>query len=118
MPQKPSERSGEEVHFCPYHDSNPLHPAGGIDAILTLLPRFPNFHPRTGHEGSALAALPPGKTYVPIVQEEGWATGRVSPGAENLAPTLGFKTQTVQLIARRYTHVMKAYRGSKGTVPH
>ena len=32
-------------------------------------------------------SLPPGKYPVPIVQEPGWAPGRVWIGAENLAPT-------------------------------
>ena len=40
----------------------PYHPSSGTCAILTLLPRFPNFHPREGHEGPALATLSPGKT--------------------------------------------------------
>ena len=34
--------------------------------------------------------------------------------AQNLVSTPGFKPQTVQPIASRYTHVTKAYRGSRG----
>jgi hypothetical protein len=68
-------------------------------------------HPRTGHEGpegektyistlSLTSALErggwptprpgrftPGKDTVPIVQDAGWAAGRVWTGAEHLAPT-------------------------------
>ena len=40
-----------------------------------------------GGQRHALAALPPGKDPVPIVQEAGWAPGPVWMGAENLAPT-------------------------------
>ena len=40
-----------------------------------------------GGQHHALAALPPGKDPVPIVQEAGWAPGPVWTGAENLAPT-------------------------------
>jgi hypothetical protein len=35
----------------------------------------------------AVAALPPGKTRVPIVQEAAWAPGPFWTGAENLVPT-------------------------------
>jgi len=35
----------------------------------------------------ASAAFTPRKDPVPIVQESGWASGPVSIGAENLAPT-------------------------------
>ena len=40
-----------------------------------------------GGQRHAPAALPPGKTPVPIVQEAGWAPRPVWRGAENLAPT-------------------------------
>ena len=40
-----------------------------------------------GGQYHALAALPPGKDSVPIVQEAGWAPGPVWTGAENLAST-------------------------------
>lgn len=72
-----------------------------------MLSRFPNFHPRTGYEGPALAALPMERKTAPNVQEAGWATGPVLAGAENLAPTLGFNLQTVWTISSHYTHVMK-----------
>ena len=50
----------------------------------------------------ARAALPSGRDLVPIVQEAGWAPGRVWTGAENLAP-LGFDPRTVQPVVNRYT---------------
>jgi len=50
----------------------------------------------------APAALPPGKTRYPFVQEAGWAPGPVWTCAENLAPT-GMGSQTVQPAASRYT---------------
>ena len=40
-----------------------------------------------GDQRHAPAALPQGKTPVPIVQEAGWAPGPVWTGAEKLAPT-------------------------------
>ena len=40
-----------------------------------------------GGQHHAPAALPPGKTRVPVVQEAGWATGPVWTDGENLAPT-------------------------------
>ena len=39
-----------------------------------------------GDQHHAPAALPPGKTPVPIVQEAGWAPALVWAGAENVAP--------------------------------
>jgi len=77
-------------NYCPYQDSNPRpsswwnrcytdhatwapkiivpirirtpdHPAGGTDAILTMLHGLPKFHLRTGHEHLTLAAFHPGK---------------------------------------------------------
>jgi len=39
----------------------------------------------------ASAALPPGKTRYPLLQEAGWAPGQVWTGEENLAPT-GFRS--------------------------
>ena len=41
-----------------------------------------------GGQHHVLAALPPGKASVPIVQEAGWATGPVWTVAENLDPTV------------------------------
>jgi hypothetical protein len=52
-----------------------------------------------------------------VVQEAGEASGPVLIGAENLVPTLGFNPQTVHPVARRYTDVMKAYRGSRCAAP-
>jgi hypothetical protein len=40
-----------------------------------------------GGQRHAPAALPPGMTPVPIVQEAGWAPGPVWTGAENIAST-------------------------------
>jgi hypothetical protein len=40
-----------------------------------------------GGQRNAPAAFTPGEDSVPIVQEVGWAPGRVWIGAENLAPT-------------------------------
>jgi len=42
---------------------------------------------RVGGQRRALAALPPGKDPVPIVQESGCAPGLVRTGAGNLSPT-------------------------------
>ena len=50
----------------------------------------------------ALAAPYPGKDPVPIVQEDGWASGPVCTGAENLAPPR-FDPRTVQPVGSRYT---------------
>jgi len=44
----------------------------------------------------------PRKDPVPIVQEDGWASGPVWNGAENLAPP-GFDPRTVQPVGSRYT---------------
>ena len=44
----------------------------------------------------------PGKDPVPIVQEEGWTTGPVCTGAENLPPPPEFDPRTVQPVANRY----------------
>ena len=74
-----------------------------------MLPSKGNVHPRTSHEaptGGVEVQLysflnlgarwkwvvngtprPQGRDLVPIVQEAGWASGRVWTGAENLAPT-------------------------------
>jgi len=48
------------------------------------------------------AALPAGRDPVPVVQEAGWAPGRVLTGTENLAP-LCFDPRTVQPVVSRYT---------------
>jgi len=40
-----------------------------------------------GGQRHALAAFTPGKDWIPIVQEAGWAPGSVWIGAENLART-------------------------------
>ena len=67
---------------------------------------------REGGEGSASRpgrSLPPKKDPVPIVQEAGWAPGRVWRGAENLAPP-GFDPRTVQPVASRYTDYAKRKR--------
>ena len=56
-------------------------------------------------EGSASrpgSTLPPGKTRYTIVQEDGWASGPVWTGAENLDPP-GFDPRTVQPVGSRYT---------------
>jgi len=45
----------------------------------------------------------PGKDPVPIVQEAGWAPGRVWTGEENLGPPPEFDPRTVQPIASGYT---------------
>ena len=56
-----------------------------------------------GGQSHSPAALPPGNTPVPTVQEAGWAPGPVWAGAENLAPPPGFDPRTVQPVASRYT---------------
>jgi hypothetical protein len=65
---------GEEVEL---HSNlsirTPNHTASGIDIILTMLHRFPNFNLRTGCECPTLALLPLERNPVPIVQETGWA---------------------------------------------
>ena len=85
------------------------HPEGGKDAVHTMTPRFPKYHPRTGHDGHPLLFYNLERKPVPILQEAGWAPGPVWSGAENLVPKLGFNPQIVPTIARHYTHVTKAY---------
>ena len=52
-----------------------------------------------GGQHHAPAALPSGKDPVPIVQEAGWAPGRV----RKISPPPGFDPRTVQTVASRYT---------------
>ena len=40
--------------FVPIKIGIPDYPVGGIGAILTMLSQPGDFHPRTGHEGSAM----------------------------------------------------------------
>jgi hypothetical protein len=40
--------------FVPTRIGIPDYPVGGIDAILTMLAQPRDFHPRTGHESSAM----------------------------------------------------------------
>jgi hypothetical protein len=68
VPQKLSERYGEEINFCPYHDSNLDHSTSRTDAIPTMLTRLLKLYPRIGQEGLALAALPIKRNPVPTVQ--------------------------------------------------
>ena len=46
----------------------------------------------------------PVKDPVPILQEAGWAPGRVWTGAENLAPQPGFDPRIVQPVTSPYNH--------------
>ena len=118
--------SGKEP-WCPFIKSW-VGPRAIQDRIQTLVQwkrhysdqatRLPKFQPTTGHEGPALAALPLGRKHC-IHCTRGWVgKGASLTGAQNLLPTLGFNPQTMQPIVSHYTHVMKAYRGSRGIAPH
>jgi len=84
MPQKPSERYGEEINFCPYHDLNPDHPAGVIDAIPTMLTRLLKLHPRNRPGQSGPCRFTPKKKPCTHCTGDGWAPGVVWTRAENL----------------------------------
>jgi hypothetical protein len=84
VPQKPSEQYGEETKFCPNHDSNPDHPAGGMDAIPTMLTRPLKLHPRKRHVGPGPCHFTPKKKPCTHGTGDGWTPGVVWTRAENL----------------------------------
>ena len=56
-----------------------------------------------GGQRQARPPYPRERPPVPIIGKAGWAPGPIWTGAENIAPTSGFDSLTVQPVASRFT---------------
>ena len=87
-----------EKIFCPKQDLIPRPSRWWNRCYTDQAISAPKFHPITGHEGPALAALHFRK------KPYSHCTAPVWSGAVNLMPTTGFNPQTLQPIASHNTH--------------